>query len=113
MGFLGKLFGSIGAGSGRACPDCGESLWADSGGGRYECHNGACMGWRVYFDEGGVLVDPSTRSKSGGGSCAVCQSSLSGGTSYLPYEDGNNSDAYISCPSCQHQNVRYGFGEDD
>ncbi len=118
MGLFDKLLGSIGGGrSGPSCPDCGEPLWADSGelDGRYECHNDGCMGWGVYFDEGGVLVDPPNRGKNGGGSgsCEMCQSSLSGGVSYLPYEDGSNSHAYIACPSCSHQNVRYGFGEDD
>jgi DNA-directed RNA polymerase subunit RPC12/RpoP len=115
MGFLDKLLSSIGGGSGRSCPDCGEAMWADSGEleGRYECHNDACTGWRVYFDEGGMLVDPPNRGKSSGGrTCESCQSSLSGGDSYLPYEDGSNSYAYIRCPSCSHENTQYGFGED-
>ncbi|WNV82203.1 hypothetical protein [Umezawaea sp. Da 62-37] len=61
-----------------------------------------------------MLIDPSTRSKSSGGrTCQWCESALSGGTSYLPYEDGGNSDAYIVCPSCKQKNIQYGFGEDD
>lgn len=101
---------------GRACPDCGEVLWADSDelAGRYECHNEGCFGFRVYFDVDGVLLDPPTRAKNrGGGTCQWCQSSLSGGASYLPYEDGSNSHAYIVCPSCKQENIRYGFGEED
>ena len=43
----------------------------------------------------------------------MCQSSLARGVSYLPYENGSNSHAYIACPSCGHENVRYGLGEDD
>ncbi|WP_159468998.1 hypothetical protein [Streptomyces caniferus] len=115
MGFFDKLSSSIGGGSGRSCPDCGEDLWASSGelSGRYECHNDSCFGWRVYFDEGGTLVDPPNRGKNGGGrTCRWCQSALSGGTSYLPHEDGNNSQAYIVCPSCKQENILYGFGED-
>ncbi len=117
MGLFSKLLNSIGGSAGRPCPDCGESLWADSGEpeGRYECHNDGCTGWRVYFDEGGVLVDPPNRGKTGGdsGSCEMCQSSLSEAVSYMPYEDGSNSHAYIKCSSCGQENVRYGFGEDD
>lgn len=100
-------------GSARSCPDCGKDLWADSGelSGRYECHNDSCYGYRVYFDEGGVLVDPPNR--GGGRTCQWCQSALAGGTSYLPYEDGSNAYAYIVCPSCKQENTQYGFGEDD
>lgn len=47
------------------------------------------------------------------GECEACQESLSGGDSYMPYEDGNNAHAYIICPHCQHENVRYGMGGDD
>ncbi|GAA2513199.1 hypothetical protein GCM10010406_56110 [Streptomyces thermolineatus] len=116
MGIFSKSVSSNGGGSGRACPDCGKVLWADSGEltGRYECHNDNCFGFRVYFDVDGMLLDPPTRAKNhGGGTCQWCQSSLSGGASYLPYEDGGNSHAYIVCPSCKQENIRDGFGADD
>ncbi|MFG3344172.1 hypothetical protein ACGF1Z_03795 [Streptomyces sp. NPDC048018] len=66
----------------------------------------------MYRIEDGNLNGYGGNRKHGGSSCEVCQSSLSTGTSYLPYEDGSNSHAYISCPSCGHENIRYGFGED-
>ncbi|MGY5015044.1 hypothetical protein ACWCY6_44550 [Streptomyces sp. 900105755] len=116
MGVFDKSASSDGGGPGRACPDCGAVLWADSDelAGRYECHNDSCFGFGVYFDEGGMLLDPPTRAKSrGSGTCQWCQAPLSGGTSYLPYEDGSNPHAYIVCPSCKQENIRYGFGEDD
>lgn len=114
MGIFDKLLGVIGDSTERPCPDCRKPLQADSEWveGRYECRNDACFGSGVYFDEGGVLVDSRSRGKSSG-SCVACQSSLSGGDSYLPYEGGSNSYAYIKCPSCGHENIRDGFGEDD
>ncbi|WP_086825720.1 hypothetical protein [Streptomyces sp. NRRL B-24572] len=114
MGIFDKLVGANGGSPERPCPDCGKLLQADPewGEGRYECRNDDCYGWGVYFDEGGVLVDPRSRGKSSG-SCGACQSSLSGGDSYLPYESGGNSYAYIKCPSCGYENIRDGFGEDD
>lgn len=65
--------------------------------------------------ENGRLVEKmlSSRSSSSSGTCQMCQASLAGGDSYMPYEDGSNSHAYIVCPSCKHENIRYGFGEDD
>nr|WSW44975.1 hypothetical protein OG296_18545 [Streptomyces sp. NBC_01001] len=115
MDIFDKLSNGSSGGSAETCPWCSTSLiGADKGGwadGRFECPN--CEGG-VFFMEDGQLVDSMQRSKSsGGGTCEMCQSSLSGGVSYLPYEDGSNSLAYIKCPSCGHENVRAGFGEDD
>lgn len=45
--------------------------------------------------------------------CINCQQSLSGGDLTLPWEDGDNKHAYVTCPHCGYKNIRYGFGEDD
>ncbi|MEJ9231935.1 phage terminase large subunit family protein [Peribacillus butanolivorans] len=45
--------------------------------------------------------------------CENCQQSLSGGVLTLPWEDGDNSHAYVTCPHCGHENIKYGFGGDD
>ncbi len=45
--------------------------------------------------------------------CENCGEPLTGGKLTLPWEDGNNRDAYIKCPHCGHKNKQYGFGEDD
>jgi DNA-directed RNA polymerase subunit RPC12/RpoP len=45
--------------------------------------------------------------------CESCQQSLARGDRSLPWEDGNNANAYIRCPHCGHKNIKYGFGEDD
>ena len=37
------------------------------------------------------------------GECPWCQSSLSGGVFYAPYEDGSNEDAYVICPDCKQK----------
>lgn len=45
--------------------------------------------------------------------CESCQQSLAGAELTLPWEDGGNPDAYIPCPHCGHENIKYRFGEDD
>jgi DNA-directed RNA polymerase subunit RPC12/RpoP len=45
--------------------------------------------------------------------CINCQQSLSGGELTLPWEDGDNSHAYITCPHCGYENIKCGFGEED
>lgn len=44
--------------------------------------------------------------------CENCQASLAGSDVTLPWEDGSNSTAYVTCRSCGHENTGYGFGED-
>ena len=45
--------------------------------------------------------------------CENCGRSLDGGELTLPWEDGDNEEAYVECPYCHHRNIVYGFGEDD
>lgn len=45
--------------------------------------------------------------------CMACQQSLAGGVQTLPWEDGDNPDAYVTCPHCGEENPLWGFGEDD
>ena len=45
--------------------------------------------------------------------CINCGMSLSGGDLTLPWEDGDNPNAYIICPHCRNKNTVYGYGEDD
>lgn len=45
--------------------------------------------------------------------CENCQQSLSGRDLTLPWEDGDNAYAYVTCPHCGHENTKYGFGGDD
>lgn len=42
-----------------------------------------------------------------------CGQSLAGGALTLPWEDGDNPNAYVTCPHCGHENNLYGYGEDD
>lgn len=30
----------------------------------------------------------------------------------MPWEDGDNAEAYIICPSCGHKNIQWGMGGD-
>ena len=45
--------------------------------------------------------------------CESCGQSLEGGDLTLPWEDGDNPYAYVTCPHCRYKNIRYGYGEDD
>lgn len=45
--------------------------------------------------------------------CENCGQSLSGGALTLPWEDGDNPNAYETCPHCGHENTVHGYGEDD
>ena len=45
--------------------------------------------------------------------CVNCGWSLLGAYLTLPWEDGDNKYAYVTCPHCRYKNIRYGYGEDD
>lgn len=45
--------------------------------------------------------------------CENCGKDLKGARLTLPWEDGNNSHAYVICPRCRVKNIMYGYGEDD
>ena len=45
--------------------------------------------------------------------CENCGWSLLGGYLTLPWEDGDNTYAYVTCPHCGYKSIRYGYGEDD
>ena len=47
------------------------------------------------------------------GECTSCRQSLEGGSLTLPWEDGDNSYAYVTCPHCGYQIILDGYGEDD
>ena len=109
VGFLDRLAGAIGRSSAPPCPGCGADLDGEElVDGSYWC---ADCG-RLFVMQAGEPVDVKDLRQGGLGDCVWCQSSLDGGTSYLPYEDGSNSHAYIICPSCGGENTREGFGED-
>ena len=55
----------------------------------------------------------STDRSEKGGFCENCSRSTANGTLTLPWEDGDNPSAYVTCPYCGHENIKYGFGADD
>lgn len=111
MGFFDSLLSRIGNGPTDTCPMCAGTLDSEEhGDGSYWCASCGVL----YKTVGGELVDVKDLRESeghAGGTCEMCQASLSGGDSYLPYEDGSNSLAYMKCPSCGYKNEREGFGE--
>ena len=44
--------------------------------------------------------------------CSNCGRDLEGELT-LPWEDGNNPEAYVRCKYCGYENTVYGYGEDD
>ncbi len=114
MGFMKRLVEAIGSGSDPSCPRCGSTLDGEEMiEGSYWCES--CPG--LVITDGDELAyvrpdDPRIQPQEDRDPCISCQASLSGGTSYMPYEDGSNSHAYIVCPSCGTENIREGFGED-
>ena len=45
--------------------------------------------------------------------CVCCGCSFKGAVRTLPWEDGDNPYAYVTCPNCGYENIEEGFGEDD
>ena len=45
--------------------------------------------------------------------CVKCGLLLDGGILTLPWEDGDNCYAYVTCPHCGYENYMFGFGEDE
>ncbi|MBU3100703.1 MULTISPECIES: hypothetical protein [Clostridium] len=100
MGLFGKLFGGI-SGLTATCPRCGATMHGD--GERFECPN--CTNGGVYFMEDGELVDSLDRGRGRSGrTCISCQNSLDGGVRTAEWEDGDNAEAYITCPHCRYHN---------
>jgi DNA-directed RNA polymerase subunit RPC12/RpoP len=111
MGLFGKLFGGGSSGESVICSQCGSPM-KESGEDRYECSNPNC--YNVSFRENGEIVDAfSPRRRGSGDTCDSCGQSLSGGDLTLPWEDGDNAEAYVRCKYCGHKNIKYGYGEDD
>ena len=116
MGFFNKLRESLGGGDSRPCPRCGGALdsealiqgswWCDSCGSLFRE-----QGEELEHLPPGYL-DSRGDEGTHGRMCEKCQRSLNDGAHYMPYEDGNNPHAYIQC-RCGHENIVYGFGDDD
>lgn len=88
------------------CPNCGEQFddeFLVSG-------SHWCPTCGTLFTEVGDTLYDVKELRGPDGECESCGASLSGGTAYLPYEDGSNAEAYVACSSCGHHNVRAGFG---
>ena len=45
--------------------------------------------------------------------CLSCGLSLADGYLTLPWEDGDNACAYVTCPHCGYEIILDGYGEDD
>lgn len=45
--------------------------------------------------------------------CPYCGRSLRGADLNMPWADGDNDSAYVTCPHCHEEVYLNGFGEDD
>ena len=45
--------------------------------------------------------------------CASCGKDVRKPVLIMPWENGDNPNAYWECPYCGYENIVYGFGEDD
>lgn len=95
------------------CPFCGGMVRGDAPDAHFWFICKPCGARYCLVD--GELISPAEwgRRKRNDRPCSMCGSSLSGGELTLPWEDGNNAHAYVRCPTCGYNNIRYGFGEDD
>ena len=110
VGFLNKLFG---VGDAEKCPVCGSVLHKDNPS-DYKCpkcnicfHKDHGVGELMTAEELDRRIDQRA------GTCENCQQSLRFGDFVHPWEQGNNSNAYVTCPHCGHENIKYGYGEDE
>lgn len=100
MGFFDRLIGSIGGGSDSLdnCPYCRGKL-----GGFF------CLSCDVEFVmEDGKLVERglSRRGSRNERRCVSCDTPMKwGGVFTAAWEDGDNEDAYVTCPSCGCENI--------
>ncbi len=89
-----------------SCPYCGGMVQGDAPDAQYWFNCTSC-GERFYL-ENGELISPFDRSHSNSNkTCANCGQSLSGGAYTAPWENGNNSDGYITCPHCGYANFEW------
>ena len=126
MGILDRIGGFLGGlntgdgNSGDTCPECGAPLRSDDGPDdrdteRFECTSGIgqCAEPVWFRENGGPLITPWTRNASTGPRpCESCQRDMSGSVLTAAWEDGNNSNAYVTCRHCGHKNVQWGLGGD-
>lgn len=102
------------------CESCGKSFNRDNvveqfderyGDGTYEY----CYQWNNFCFDCAVEIYEENNGDgtySDGSNCSNCQGSLSGGSLTMPWEDGDNSSAYIICPHCGMKNYVDGYGID-
>ncbi len=96
MGLFDKLFGG-GSSDLDHCPYCGDSLTG------FGCTS--CNVEFVYEDGKMIERGLSRRGERPERRCTSCDAPMKGGGEFTAaWEDGDNADAYITCPSCGYQN---------
>lgn len=87
------------------CPICGSRVTGDAPDATYWFNCDEC-GSRFRLEDG-ELIDAHKPSGKNGGICQNCGASLSGGEYVAPWENGNNPDGYVKCPSCNYVNFQW------
>lgn len=100
MGIFDKLLGGSGGGGSSEldhCPYCGDSLTGFG-----------CVSCNIEFVyEDGKLIERrlSSRGERAERRCISCDTPMKGGGEFTAaWEDGDNADAYVRCPSCGYEN---------
>lgn len=117
MSFVNKLFGIRGTPGGSHGVTSDETANDDFD---YDtinncpyCHQGL-QGWGCVSCNVEFVLEDNTRlverglSQQGAGperQCERCDRAMTGGEFTAAWENGNNPDAYITCPHCRHRNV--------
>lgn len=111
MSFVNKLLGirgsSGGSGSAESSETADEFDYSTIDNCPY-CHRSLCGYGCVYCNVEFVLEDSrlferASSSRHGARQCARCDKSMAGGEFTAAWENGNNADAYITCPNCGYR----------
>lgn len=87
------------------CPQCGRKMkgdWPD----KEVYFNCEFCGDRFVIEDDGELVNVFNRGSNNHGTCINCGQSLTRGTYTAPWEDGDNSEGFVTCPHCGCYNYK-------
>ena len=88
------------------CPNCGGMVQGDAPDATYWFNCKSC-GERFYLEDGELISPFDSSRQNSGRICSNCGQSLNGGEYTAPWENGNNSEGYVTCPHCGYTNFEW------